>query len=212
VIRGNRMRNFDSALKANGGGQGTDRRFPNGVLVEGNALWNERPRVALRPTNPIGVVGGRRWVLRGNFVADFAHADGKRPAYAMYLKGNSRDGVIEGNLVLCEWRHAGGVRIGISLGGGGTGWRFCEAEVCSTEHTGGVIRNNIVSNCPEDAGIYLNKASDTVIAHNTLMNTQGIVVRYETSSARIRNNIVLDRIASRNGGIAQAESNLELGP
>jgi hypothetical protein len=32
--------------------------------------------------------------------------------------------MIEQNLVVCEWCHSGGVRLGLSLGGG-TGKRFC---------------------------------------------------------------------------------------
>jgi high frequency lysogenization protein len=46
--------------------------------------------------------GGRRWQLRGNFIHDHAKGEGNGVSYAAFLKGNSRDGLIERNLVICE--------------------------------------------------------------------------------------------------------------
>ena len=67
--------------------------------------------------------------------------------------------MIEQNLVVCEWCHSAGVRLGLSLGGG-MGKRFCVNQGCKVELTNRVIRNNTILNCPHDMGIHLSGASD----------------------------------------------------
>jgi hypothetical protein len=194
-----------------GNGEGEPRMFPNDVLVEDNILLDTAPRTGDAPVTPIDVVGGRGWVVRGNFIADFGKAGGDQVSYGAFLKGNSSDGILEHNLVMCEWKTHGGVRIGLSLGGGGTGAGLCDQGSCATEHRHGIIRSNIVANCPQDVGIYLNQANETKILNNTLFNTNGIDVRFPASSAQITGNIISGGVRSRDGASFTAGSNLLFG-
>ena len=75
------------------------------------------------------------------------------------------------------------------------------------EHTGGLIRNNIVMNCA-DVGLYLNRAKDTLVLNNLFYRTMGIDVRFEQSTAEIKNNIVDGKIKSRDGGTFSSSHNL----
>jgi hypothetical protein len=211
VIRHNRMVDFAAAIKANGLDVPGGRAFPNDVLIENNFIYNRAPFEAGVVT-PIDVVGGRRWIVRGNFIADFAKRGGDGVAYGGSLKGNAKDGVFVRNLVMCEWRHKGGIRIGLSLGGGGSGGAYCEDKDCSTEHERGTMRNNIIMHCPNDVGIYLNKARNTRVLNNTIYNAYGIDIRFRESSAEVRNNIVAGGVRSRDDGVILAEgSNLVAG-
>ena len=76
----------------------------------------------------------------------------------------------------------------------------CEDGTCTPEHQNGIMRNNIIVNCPADVGIYLNAATNSRIQHNTLYNTTGIDVRYPASTADFRNNLVDGDIDDREGG------------
>ena len=115
------------------------------MTIAGNDIFISAPRQADRPVALLDVVGGRNWVVRDIVVADFEWSQGNKVSYGMYLKGNSSNGVFERNLILCNWKHSGGVRIALSLGGDGTSKAFCERQECATEHTGGIIRNNVIS-------------------------------------------------------------------
>jgi hypothetical protein len=183
------------------------RVFPDDVLLEGNAFYNDTPRPTKGSVTLLDIVGGKRWIVRDNLIADFAKNGGDFVSYAAFFKGNSRDGLFEGNLVICELRHHGGVRVGLSLGGGGTGKKFCENQDCRFEHTSGTIQNNIIMHCPQDVGIYLNKARDTHVYHNTLYNTHGVDVRFNETNADIRNNVISGRIKARDGGAYASSHN-----
>ena len=209
VIRGNRVTDFNAHLKANGTIVDGDRKFPDRVLIEGNVFTNRTVRQTSNPVTPIDVVGGRQWVVRDNLIEDFAKAAGNRVSYGVYLKGNSSHGLIERNLVRCQRAHRGHARIGISLGGGGTGQRYCAEGDCRTEHRGGTIRNNVVLDCPGEHGIYLFRAADSRIIHNSVTGTRGILVRGRASSAVVVNNLVGGEIrASRGGKIERSAGNL----
>ena len=68
-------------------------------------------------------------------------------------------------------------------------------------------------NCPEEVGILLNKAWNSKIYNNTLINTVGIDVRFATSTADIRNNLITGRILDRNGALSTRNSNkTHIGP
>lgn len=208
VIRGNTMIDFNAAIKANGSVTNGVRLFPDDVLIEDNHMFNNSPRQTAKPVVPIDVVGGRRWVVRDNFIADFEKAIGNKVSMAAFLKGNSDSGLFERNLVICEWQHKGGVRLGLSFGGGGTGQAYCQGGNCKFEHYMGVIRGNIIMNCPADVGIYLNKSANTQIINNTILNTTGIDVRFGTSFAAISNNVIEGRIKDRDGGSHYATDNV----
>ncbi len=207
-IRGSRLREYNAAIKSNiGPGTGG---FPDDVVVEFNELYNSTIRDTANPVTPIDVVGGRRWIVRANLIADFAKGGGNGISYAAFLKGNSKDGLFERNLVICERSHSGGIRLGLSFGGGGSGpASICEEGTCTPEHEGGLMRNNIIINCPADVGIYLNEAKDVKVYNNTLFDSTGIDVRFTASVADLRNNILSGQIRERDGGTATAGSNLE---
>ncbi|HEV8581421.1 MAG TPA: PE-PGRS family protein [Thermoanaerobaculia bacterium] len=207
-IRNCRLHDYNAMIKGNG--EGSPYVFPDGVVIEGNEFFNAAIRNTSNPVTLIDVVGGRRWIIRHNFIHDHAKGQGDGISYAAFLKGNSRDGVFERNLVICERDHTGGVRLGLSFGGGGSGPpSICEDGTCTPEHQNGILRNNVIVNCPQDVGIYLNKAANTRIYSNTLYNTTGIDVRFTASTADLRNNILSGAIRNRDGGTSTKAANRE---
>jgi len=208
-IRNNLVRDFNAQIKSNGELVGGMFVFPDDVLIEGNHFHDTRARNTGNPVTKIDVVGGRRWVVRSNRIEDFQKNGGDTVSYAAFLKGNSRDGLFERNLVVCERRFSGGVRLGLSFGGGGTGPdSICEEGSCTPEHQNGIMRNNLILDCPQDVGIYLNAAANSRIQHNTLYNTTGIDVRFAASSADVRNNLLAGQIRNRDGGTSSGAGNL----
>ncbi len=209
VVRNNRLVDFNAQIKGNGGDVGGSFVWPDDVLIEGNEFYDNDPRQTSNPVTKIDVVGGRRWILRSNYIHDFDKGQGNNVSYAAFLKGNSRDGLFEGNLVECESLHTGHVRLGLSFGGGGTtNDPFCEDSDCSIEHQDGTMRNNIIANCPADVGIYINDALGTKLYNNTLYRTTGIDVRFGNSDADVRNNLISGNLRERDGGTSNASSNL----
>lgn len=213
TVRSCVFQNFNAQIKGNGEPEsdGGPYVYPDDVLIEGSEFFNDAPRQTGNPVTPIDIVGGRRWVVRANFIHDHAKGGGNNISYAAFFKGNSRDGIFEQNLIACELMHTGQIRLGLSLGGGGTGPDpICEDGTCNPEHQNGILRNNLIVNCPTDVGIYLNEATNTRIEHNTLYNTTGIDVRFDTSSATLVNNLLDGKIRTRNGGtITSDEGNLQ---
>lgn len=208
LLRDNVLRDFNAQIKSNGVSVNGSYVYPDDVVIEFNLFYDTRARNTANPVTKIDVVGGRRWTVRGNTIRDYQKLGGDGVSYAAFLKGNSRDGVFERNLVRCSQLFSGGTRLGLSLGGGGTGPNsICEDGTCTPEHQNGLLRNNIVLSC-NDVGIYLNRAANTRIQHNTLYATSGIDVRYAESTAEIRNNLLSSGINLRNGGTSSNAGNL----
>ena len=206
VIRGNTVWNFNAHIKSNG--EGTPRTFPDDVLVEGNRFYNTAPRQTSNPVTPIDVVGGRRWIVRANLIHDFAKALGNNISYGAFFKGNSRDGLFERNLILCERDHTGFTRIGLSIGGGGTSPdSVCEDGTCTPEHQGAMVRNNIVANCPNSLGLYVNQGKDTRIYHNIFYRTTGVDIRFPFSNAEARYNVIGGNLRTRDSASLIQEHN-----
>ncbi len=206
VIRNSRFRNFNAAIKANQEGG----MLPDRVVVESNVFYNDTIRSDAVPVTPMDIVGGDRWRIRENFVADFASTD--RITYGLFLKGGSTNGIVERNLVVCEWKTHGGIRVGMSFGGGGTTEGAIYRTKEGDEEGGGIMRNNIIANCPNAEGIYLNKAANSKIVNNTIYNAYGIQARFPVSSpSEIRNNIISGAITTRSGAIVVAENNIATG-
>lgn len=202
IIKNNEMRNFNSIIKANGYGPMNNRQYPDDVLIEHNTFINDSVRPTDSAVTLIDSLSGNDWVIRKNIIANNSKGGGDNISYAAFLKGNSQNGLFEQNIVDCEKSLAddGSIRIGLSLGGGGTGLSYCREGICPVEHNAGVIKNNLIVNCSQDVGIYLNKASNTIISHNTILNSTGIDVRFPESSATIVNNLLSGSIRERNQG------------
>jgi parallel beta-helix repeat protein len=205
ILRGNRLLNFHAAIKANP----EHGKKPNHVIVENNVIYNEAVRQTSAPVTSINVDVADAWVVRENFIADFAKAFDNQISYGAFFKGGNRNGVFERNLIVCEWKHSGGRRVGLSFGGGGM--FACPGPACRTEHIDGIMRNNIVMNCTQAPGIYLNRAAGSQILNNTIINSYGIMARFPGKGNYAVNNIASGAITAREGAEIISENNLETG-
>lgn len=210
IIRNNQLTNFNSIVKANASGSSIDSHFPDDILFEHNSLFNDTSRKTDTSVTLLDVVTGSNWIVRKNFIANHSKRGSDNTSYALFLKGNGENGLIDSNIIDCEWKlpDDGNIRVGISLGGGGTGQAYCRNGSCMNEHSNGVISNNLVLNCSQDVGIYLNKAANTQIIHNTLINTLGIDVRFKTSAANIINNVMTSTMRTRDGASIKQSNNV----
>ncbi len=204
VIRNNLIRNFSAHIKVNG----ANGQFPDGGLFQFNTLSNDTA-LASDILTPFDLVGASHWVVADNQVSHFIKASSHYPSYGLFMKGGGAGGRIERNLVMCaiggDVSH-GGSRVGISLGGGLTGPRFCPDGRCLFEHKGGVIRNNVIVDC-NDVGIDNNRATQSVIAHNTVIRTLGIGLRATPSDATVYGNVVDGPIQARQGSTIKLDHN-----
>ena len=200
----NTIRDFNAHIKINGAGG----RFPDDGLIEHTTLTATRARATANPVTPVDLVAASGWTLRANLITDFAKRDGNQVSYGAFAKGGGRNNVFERNVVWCEQMLRGlpGQRVGLSLGGGGTGHEFCRDGRCITEQEGSTLRANLIVGC-SDAGIYLNKAAGSKVFDNTLVDTSGIDVRYPASSAQVDGNLVDGPIRARDGGIVHLGDN-----
>ncbi len=215
ILRNNRVHDFNSANKVNGARDGDAVVYPDHGLIEGNSLYNLSIRDTDAPVTLVDIVAADGWVVRDNLIADFVKGHGDRTSYGAFIKGNATGGVIERNLVVCALRRGprddgADSRVGLSLGGGGTAAQGCRDERCEVESTGAVLRNNVILHCP-DAGIYLNRARDARIVHNTLFATWGIDGRFPETRAVARYNVYTGWISEHDGARIATEGNLDAG-
>ena len=207
VARNNTLTDFNAHIKINGE-QG---RFPDDGLIEQNTLTATRVRQTSNPVTPIDLVAANGWTIRANLISDFLKGEGDMVSYGAFAKGGGSGNVFERNLVWCERTLRGpGQRVGLSLGGGGTGAAVCRDGRCITEQEQGALRANLVMGC-SDVGIYLNSAARSSVVDNTLLDTGGIDVRYATSSARLDGNLIDGPIRSRDSGLLHLEDNRSTG-
>jgi parallel beta-helix repeat protein len=206
VARNNTIVDFNAHFKINAENQA----FPDYGLIEGNTLTNTSVRETANPVTSIDMVAVSHWQMRRNLITDFVKARGDQISYGAFAKGAGSDNRFEQNIVLCEHllQDAPGQRVGISLGGGGTGKRYCRDQHCITEQNGGVIQSNMIASCSDD-GIYINRAAAIKILHNTLIDTGGITIRFVESSADVQGNLVDGLIRSRDGGLLRATDNFD---
>ena len=81
-----------------------------------------------------------------------------------------------------------------------------DAGASGAEQISSIMRDNLIAFCSDD-GVYLNRAAETVLEHNTLIDTAGIDSRFPESSAKVINNIVDGVIRQRDGGRLQPSGN-----
>jgi hypothetical protein len=196
AILNNRMTDFNAHVKVNG----EEGQFPDDGLMQFTTLHNTRSRNTGNPVTPFDLLAANGWQLLDNRVENFARRDHPAPSYGMYMKGGGRGGRIERNLVVCSPSgiSAPGLRVGVSLGNGGTGLGNCRDGRCDAEHTDGLIANNVVAHC-NDAGIDVSKATGSRVLHNTLINTRGVLVRNPPSNAVAEGNLLDEGLRARQG-------------
>ncbi len=215
VLRRLRLVDFNAQLKVNAsaaGDGGYD--MPHRGLVEACELYDTRPRVTSNPVTKLNIDTGDDFVVRDNVIRDFSKNGGNFVSYGSFMKSGGRRGVYERNLVVCSSAGAAmtDARIGLSFGGGGTGPQFCFPGFnvntpCSVEHEDGVMRNNIIANC-SDVGVYLNRARNTAVLHNTLVGTNGVDFRFDTSSGQAVGNLLSSNIRARDTGTFTGTQNV----
>jgi hypothetical protein len=208
VIRNNRLENFNAQIKVNG----LNGAWPDAGLIQYNTLLNPQARRTHHAVTPIDIVGANDWVIADNAVSNFAKRGGNGIAYGMFVKGAGRGAILERNLVTCSVADISqpGIRIGISVGGGGTEAAYCRDKRCDTEHSHAIVRNNVVAHC-NDSGIDVNGSNQTLIVHNTLINTAGISVRQTQASARIEQNLIDGKLNVRDQALVEAGGNHGIG-
>lgn len=205
VIRNNLIRNFFAHIKVNG----ESGQFPDNGLLQFNTLTNDKA-FGNGMLTPFDLVGASRWVVSDNHVSHFVKEWGKNASYGVFMKGGGEGGRIERNVLVCstdgDISHFGS-RVGISLGGGLTDKPYCPDKACIYEHKGGVVINNVIMNC-NDFGIDNNRAIQSLIAHNTALNTYGIGIRGIPSDAEVYGNVLDGAINARRGGTLVSTHNL----
>lgn len=152
--------------------------------------------------NGIDVHGGRRWVVRRNVFRNITtQAGGGLAGPAVLFWNKSADTVTEANLfVNC----ARGISYGLIDRAG------------ATDHSGGIIRNNIVFRAAGqrgDVGIHVADSPDTQVLNNTIVlsGTYASAIEYRYASAArlmIANNIADGQVWARDGATATVRNNL----
>lgn len=200
----NDIADFNAHFKING----NRGRFPDYGTLEANTLTNRSARRTANPVTLIDLVGASNWTFRRNLIADFIKQGGDKISYGAFAKGGGTHNVFEQNIVWCEnaLRDQPGQRVGISLGGGGTGAGYCRDTKCITEQDDSVIASNLVASCSDD-GLYLNNAARSRVFHNTVIGTAGIDLRFAATSADVEGNLIDGAIRLRNGALARAADN-----
>lgn len=204
-LKGSTLRNFNAHIKSNG----VNGVYPSTILIESNHFYNTFAR-NVGVVTPIDVVGGSDWIIRGNIIADFHKSGGNYISYGAFLKGESKNGLMENNLIACKRDvapPAGAIHVGLSFGGGLTGDAYCAGGKCDYEHYNGTMRNNVIVNC-SDVGIDLNRAQNSKLVHNTLVYTRGINIRGTNATGTKIYNNVTSGISRRDGMTYTGTNNL----
>jgi hypothetical protein len=206
VARNNTIVDFNAHFKVNM----LNQKIPDDGVIEYNSLSNSEVRHTESSVTLVDLVAASHWRIEHNSITDFIKAGSDRISYGVFVKGGGQENRITNNLIICEHHLRGevGQRVGLSLGGGGTGKAFCRDHRCVTEQDRGIIESNLIMACSDD-GIYLNKAAASRIVKNTLIDTGGIEVRFAESTADVEENLVDGKIRSRDGGLIRSRDNID---
>ena len=189
-----RLVDFNAPVKING----ENGRFPDQGRIANSELLGTRGRDTGNPVSFIDLVAANGWRIEGNLIADFVKLHGDQVSYGAYAKGAGEGNVFAHNVVICEQRLRGlpGARVGVSLGGGGSAPSYCRDHACVVEQQAGRIEDNRIAQC-SDAGIYLNRAAQSMVSGNRLLDTNGIDGRYPETAADLRGNVVDGLVRAR---------------
>jgi len=203
ILRHNHIVDFVTHVKTNGedlaSNDGVNDEFPDDLWFIANKFWRTKISSANKPTNILNLDGGRRNIVRGNIMAEFARA-GQGHANGVYPKAGMRDLLVEQNLIVCNKNVVGSNdTAGISLGDGMGSEDWCDG-LCFTEgqNQQAIIRNNIIMNCngPGNSNGFL-VLSDvgSKIYHNSVYNVKNNFFRgIEISNTDFTGNILLKGI------------------
>ena len=150
-------------------------------------------------TGGIDVHYGKDWVIKNNLFRDIQSPGSHIAEHAVHFWSDSSGTRVEKNLIVnCDRG------IGFGLG--------------ASPHTGGIIRNNMISHDGSgafaDVGIGIESSSDTQIYNNTVFmnhNRYSNAIEYRfsgTVNAYIANNLTNKQIVSRNSGRGLVEFNV----
>ncbi len=212
----------EQAIKVNQSGD----RYPDfGIIACSHMELTAEGRGAVRNncyTGGIDAHSARGWRVYDNVIEGFWCAEGLSE-HAIHFWRACRDTFVERNLLLNNGR---GIGFGLANRAGENG-RLYEAAACPdpggyVDHYGGVIRNNVVivddpqvfgSAAGFDTGISLWNACDVDVVHNTVFSTaapfSSIEWRFDSTSARLVNNLVSHRMMERTPGTGTVRGNLE---
>ncbi|WXR60973.1 right-handed parallel beta-helix repeat-containing protein [Peptostreptococcaceae bacterium AGR-M142] len=144
-------------------------------------------------TGGIDVHTGKNWIVRNNTFKNIQRVSGTLTEGAIHFWGESRDSLIEGNIIInCDR----GIMLGLD----------------SSYHYGGIVKNNFIKTT-RDVGIYLCNATDAKIYNNTIWSQENypnsIEYRFDTTGTEVINNITNKEIQARNGGVVNLENNIK---
>jgi hypothetical protein len=182
-------------IKANPDGQG---RGVDGGVVE-YCILEYATAAKSDYTNGVDVHTGRDWVIRHNLFRRIRSTSGLAgPAVLMW--NDSRNTIVEGNTFVDNHRD---IHLGL-------------IERTPDDHTGGIIRNNMIVRSPGaggDVGIGVFDSPGTRVVHNTIWlgdaYPNAIEYRFPgTTGVRIANNLADAGVRAREGATAALAGNL----
>ena len=151
-------------------------------------------------TNGVDVLSGRRWTIRHNLFRNIRAPRGELAGPALLMWRGAADTIVEGNTFAnCQRAIAFGLE-----------------PTTPYDHSGGVIRNNVIYRLPGetgDVGIIVSASPGTLVAHNSVLlsGTYHAAIEYRfapTAAARIVNNLTDGPIVRRDGADATLAGNV----
>jgi len=196
VIRNVRLVNAGQQfIKANpdGAGGGVD-----GGIVENSVLeYTTTSRDDY--TNGVDVHTGTNWIVRRNLFRNIRAPQGLLAGPAILMWNGTANSLVEGNTFVDCQRE-------ISLG---------LIERATSDHTGGIVRNNFIYRRPGlagDAAILVADSPNTQVLHNSILisGTYSNAIEYRfphASAVRIANNVTDAQIIGRDGATGSVTGN-----
>lgn len=157
-------------------------------------------------TGGIDILGGTGWTIRDNTFERVRGpaSKGWRAGPAILVWAGSAATVVERNRILDSYR---GIALGLQPGGNGR-------QQSLIDHTGGVIRQNVIVNLNAWANeaVEANAAAGVHIDHNSIVTFGAlgwsISARFEQTTASVANNLANKPLATRRGASVIERGNL----